>query len=72
MNRTLGARLREARSEFIDAYHEREALLRHDLVGDTDIEALRVERRSRTAPPGRPAHHDATEDDDGDLPYSFF
>lgn len=76
---------RTARSEFLAGLAEREEQLRHDLVGDVDIDELRAERARRAA--GRdhddlsgstPAHRRtrvATEDPDdadGDLPYSFY
>ncbi len=75
---------RTARSEFLAGLAEREEQLKHDLVGDVDVDALREERARRreaeaAAPgaPGRGAAHrrPATEDPDdadGDLPYSFY
>ena len=71
--------------EFTAGLAEREAELRHDLIGDVDVEALRSERARdradrahdvRTARTGRGWADGPTEDpeDDGDdgLPYSFF
>jgi len=76
---------RTAKSEFLAALAEREDELRHDLIGDVDVEALRSERArdraGRTHAPratrtGRRWADGPTEDpqDDGDdgLPYSFF
>ena len=65
------------RSDFLVAFHEREDLLRHELVGDVDIAAVKADRAARSA---SGAHHPSTggpgapvdPDDDGDLPYSFF
>lgn len=55
---------------------EREAQLRHDLVGDVDIDELREFRarhRSEREPARRTRSGAPTEDpDDGDLGYSFF
>jgi hypothetical protein len=76
---------RTAKTEFLTGLAEREDELRHDLIGDVDVEALRSERvrdragrahepRARRA--GRGWADGPTEDpeDDGDdgLPYSFF
>lgn len=75
---------RTARSEFLAGLAEREAQLKHDLVGDVDVDALREERARRreaedagVGAHGRRAAHrrPATEDPDdadGDLPYSFY
>lgn len=78
---------RTARTEFLAGLAEREEQLKHDLVGDVDVDALRADRARRreadgaapAAPgaPGRRAAHrrPATEDPDdadGDLPYSFY
>jgi hypothetical protein len=76
---------RTVRSEFLTGIAEREEELRHDLIGDVDVEALRVEReRARAGGASGPRARRAsrgwadgpTEDpeDDGDdgLPYSFF
>lgn len=79
---------RTAKSEFLAGLSEREAELRHDLIGDVDVEALRSERArdradhphapraARAARAGRGWADGPTEDpeDDGDdgLPYSFF
>lgn len=75
---------RGAKAEFLAAMREREEQLRHDLVGDVDVEALRDERaRHRAASPTptrrqRAAAKDwadhPTEDpeDDANVPYSFF
>ena len=76
---------RTAKTEFLAGLAEREAELRHDLIGDVDVEALRSESARdradrahdvRTARTGRGWADGPTEDpeDDGDdgLPYSFF
>lgn len=76
---------RTAKSEFLAGLAEREDELRHDLIGDVDVEALRSERARdraghahapRAARTGRGWADGPTEDpeDDGDddLPYSFF
>ncbi|WP_258723198.1 hypothetical protein [Cellulomonas sp. NS3] len=77
---------RTARAEFLAGLTEREEQLKHDLVGDVDVDvdALRDERARRRetenaapgASPRRAAHRrPATEDPDdadGDLPYSFY
>ena len=75
---------RTARSEFLAGLAEREEQLKHDLVGDVDVDALRQERaRRREAGDAEPDAHGrraahrrpATEDPDdadGDLPYSFY
>lgn len=68
--------LAHVRSDFLEAYHEREDLLRHELVGDVDVAELRADRAARAArgprstSPGRESTAD--RDDDGDLPYSFY
>ncbi|PVU81108.1 hypothetical protein DDP54_17280 [Cellulomonas sp. WB94] len=76
---------RTVKTEFLAGIAEREVELRHDLIGDVDVEALRSERArdraDRTHAPratraGRGWADGPTEDpeDDGDdgLPYSFF
>ncbi|HUX69987.1 MAG TPA: hypothetical protein VMV41_05715 [Cellulomonadaceae bacterium] len=77
LRRGLSSRLAGIRSDFLVAFHEREDLLRHELVGDVDIAAVKADRAARSAPGarrpsagGRGAPVDP--DDDGDLPYSFF
>ena len=77
LRRGLSSRLAGVRSDFLVAFHEREVLLRHELVGDVDIAAVKADRAARSGPGarhpsagGRGAHVDP--DDDGDLPYSFF
>jgi hypothetical protein len=92
----------DARREFRVGMAEREEQLRHDLVGDVDVDAIRAERAARrgerdadvsgATPPAwqrEPADRDAAraarsrhgwadgptddpEDDDGDVPYSFY
>jgi hypothetical protein len=72
---TLGIRLRQIRTDFLEAFHEREDLLRRELVRDADIDAIRAARNARSATaarPGRPDPTEDTDDDDGELPYSFF
>jgi len=84
VGRVAGA-ARTLKTEFLAGISEREAELRHDLIGDVDVEALRAERvrgrADRTSAPratraGRGWADGPTEDpeDDGDdgLPYSFF
>ncbi|NMM17670.1 MAG: hypothetical protein HHJ14_11250 [Cellulomonas sp.] len=76
---------RTVKTEFLAGLAEREAELRHDLIGDVDVEALRSERArdradalraGRATRAGRGWADGATEDpeDDGDdgVPYSFF
>jgi hypothetical protein len=43
----LATALANARHDFVDAMAEREAQLRHDLVGDVDVDVLRAERARR-------------------------
>jgi hypothetical protein len=50
--------LSDARREFRTGMAEREAQLRHDLVGDVDVDAIRAERAGRRAA-AREAEHDA-------------
>jgi hypothetical protein len=50
--------LSDARREFRTGMAEREAQLRHDLVGDVDVDAIRAERAGRRAA-DREAEHDA-------------
>jgi hypothetical protein len=85
--RVAGA-ARTARSEFLAGLAEREEQLRHDLVGDVDVDELRAERARRAAAgrdhddlPGSTSAHRRTRvatedpddaDGDGDLPYSFY
>ncbi len=64
----LPAAVRRARADFTEAVVEREAQLRHGLLGDVDVAALRAERAATRDFAGQP-----TEDvDDEDLPYAFF
>jgi hypothetical protein len=76
---------RTVKTEFLAGLAEREDELRHDLIGDVDVEALRSERARgragrahapRATRAGRGWADGPTEDpeDDGDdgLPYSFF
>ena len=61
---------------------EREQQLRHDLVGDVDVDALRAERPERVDEPAARVVHRAatatptgpgpTEDPDDDDGYTFF
>ena len=67
------------KTDFLAAMAERERELRHDLVGDVDVEALRAERPERVASlrrswSGRHGEHAAgpTEDPDDDDGYTFF
>ena len=69
------------KSEFLAGMAEREQQLRHDLVGDVDVEALKAERPERTENLKRAwstaRHRDAdwsgpTEDPDDDDGYTFF
>jgi len=68
------------RSTFVTAMAEREQELRHDLVGDVDVEALRAERpervaslrRSWTSRHGEDWAGGPTEDPDDDDGYTFF
>lgn len=50
--------LSDARREFRTGMAEREAQLRHDLVGDVDVDAIRTERAERRAA-ARQDEHDA-------------
>ncbi|HYQ75769.1 hypothetical protein [Cellulomonas sp.] len=50
--------LSDARREFRTGMAEREAQLRHDLVGDVDVDAIRAERAGRRAA-AREDEHDA-------------
>ena len=73
----LTSRLAGIRSDFLVAFHEREDLLRHELVGDVDIAAVKADRAARSAsgarrPTARGRGASVDPDDDGDLPYSFF
>ncbi|WP_034621679.1 hypothetical protein [Cellulomonas sp. URHE0023] len=78
----FGSALRTARSEFAAGMSEREQQLRHDLVGDVDLDTLRAERPERVAdlkrtwssqkPPRDPADYGPTEDPDDDDGYTFF
>lgn len=77
----FGSALRTVRSEFLAGMNERERQLRHDLVGDVDVEAIRAERPERVAElkrawssrkPGDPARHGPTDDPDDDDGYTFF
>lgn len=56
--------LSDARREFLAGMAEREEQLRHDLVGDVDVDALRAERDARRAAAAREhaseARHDGT------------
>jgi hypothetical protein len=69
------------KSEFLTGMAEREQQLRHDLVGDVDVEALKAERPERVESLRRSwssaRRHDAdwagpTEDPDDDDGYAFF
>jgi hypothetical protein len=72
--------VRTAQHEFRAGMAEREQQLRHDLVGDVDVEALRAERPERVADlrrtwAARRAREDwvgPTEDPDDDDGYAFF
>jgi hypothetical protein len=74
-----GAALRAARAEFTAGLAEREAELRHDLLGDVDLDEARARtearraqrdgtRRAPHAPSGHPGDADPTNDQapDGD------
>jgi hypothetical protein len=61
----VASAVRTLKSQFLAGMSEREEELRHDLIGDVDIDALRSERKRAD----RPTHDPA---DDDDLPYSFF
>ncbi len=75
---------RGAKAEFLAAMREREEQLRHDLVGDVDVEALRDERarhraesptptrRQRAAAKDWADHPTEDPEDDANVPYSFF
>jgi len=62
-----GAALRSARAEFTAGLAEREAELRHDLLGDVDLDEARVRtaarRAQRAGTSHRPAHASARPDD---------
>jgi hypothetical protein len=69
------------KSEFLTGMAERERQLRHDLVGDVDVEALKAERPERvqdvrrawSTARGRDAGWSGpTEDPDDDDGYTFF
>ncbi len=68
------------RSEFLAGMAEREQQLRHDLVGDVDVEALRAERperveslrRSWAGRRGDGGWAGPTQDPDDDDGYTFF
>lgn len=68
--------LAHVRSDFLEAYHEREDLLRRELVGDVDVDELKADRAARAArgPRSTSSGRQATadRDDDGELPYSFY
>lgn len=79
----LGGALRTARSEFAAGLAEREAELRHDLLGDVDLDEARTRAdagRSGRHPkraPSRPGRHTdpgeiAQDPSDGELGYSFY
>ena len=76
----FGAALRTVRSEFVAGMAERERQLRHDLVGDADLDKLRAERPERVADlkrtwaSSKPSARDLgpTEDPDDDDGYTFF
>lgn len=51
--------LSDARRELLAGMAEREAQLRHDLVGDVDVDALRAERRAAGAARSAAADEDA-------------
>ncbi|HEY8717561.1 hypothetical protein [Pengzhenrongella sp.] len=84
----LGGALRHARSEFSAGLAEREAELRHDLLGDVDLDEARKrtdEWRAQRAGSSGPGHRSPSgterrrhrgaepqDDDDGELGYSFY
>lgn len=84
----LAVALAGARRDFVDAVAEREAQLRHDLVGDVDVDELASQRAARTdelrrswqsrggrhaEPPRVPADWAGpTEDPDDDAEAAFF
>jgi hypothetical protein len=77
----FGSALRTVRSEFAAGMAEREQQLRHDLVGDADIDAIRAQRPERVADLRRtwssshkpdPDALGPTEDPDDDDGYTFF
>ncbi len=75
--RGLRSRLARFRSDFLVAFHEREDLLRHELVGNVDVAAVKADRSARSASGVRRPSDGGREvpvdpDDDGELPYSFF
>ena len=74
----FGSALRTVRSEFVTGMAERERQLRHDLVGDVDVDQLRAERPERVADlrrsvrKPRTVDYGPTEDPDDDDGYTFF
>ena len=80
----FGSALRNVRHDFTAGMAEREQQLRHDLVGDVDVDALRAERPERVADlkrtvqghrAGRKPDADElgpTDDPDDDESYPFF
>jgi hypothetical protein len=80
----FGSALRTVRRDFTAGMAEREQQLRHDLVGDVDLDTLRAERPERVADLKRTARGyragrtpDAdelgpTDDPDDDESYPFF
>jgi hypothetical protein len=68
------------KTDFLAAMAQREQELRHDLVGDVDVEALRAERPERTANlrrawssrRGDDWSSGPTEDPDDDDGYTFY
>ncbi|KQS97197.1 hypothetical protein [Cellulomonas sp. Leaf395] len=68
------------KTEFLAAMAQREQELRHDLVGDVDVEALRAERPERvanlrsawSARHGEDWTRSPTEDPDDDDGYTFY
>ena len=76
----FGAALRTVRHEFTAGVAEREQQLRHDLVGDVDVDAIRAERpqrvddlrRSWSSRKGATEPIGPTEDPDDDDGYAFF
>jgi hypothetical protein len=74
----FGSALRTVRGEFVAGMAERERQLRHDLVGDVDIDTIRAERPERVADLKRSMRRyradelGPTEDPDDDDGYTFF
>jgi hypothetical protein len=78
----LRGALRAARTEFSAGLSERETELRHELLGDVDLDEARTRtetrRAQRTAAPRTGRHADdltgnvVQDADDGELGYSFY